>query len=149
MSGLQLWVAASVPIGAALLMVALAHGAGAVTITDDYGGRIRDYLIKYRALERSSEPVVIDGVCGSACTILLGIIPASRICVTPRAAFQFHAAWDQTPNGGQVINPAGNSVLLAYYPRKVKNWIGRHGGLRAQILTLEGAELAAMYPRCR
>ena len=126
----------------------LAQATGTVTISDDRGGRIGDYLAKYQALKRSGEEVVVDGTCASACTMLLGIIPANRICVTPRAVFEFHAAWDMTPSGGKTISRAGDRVLWSYYPGKVRRWIVRHGGLRTQILFLRDGELAAMFPSC-
>ena len=40
----------------------------------------------------SGEHVVIDGPCLSACTLLTGIIPSDRVCVTQRAVLGFHAA---------------------------------------------------------
>jgi hypothetical protein len=45
--------------------------------------------------------VAIDGTCASACTLLLGVIPHNRICVTPRAVLAFHAAWDPSLTGAQ------------------------------------------------
>jgi hypothetical protein len=64
----------------------------AVRIYDDCGGHIGEYLAKYHALRVSGEQVVIDGICASACTMLLGTIPRDRICVTQRAVLEFHAA---------------------------------------------------------
>jgi hypothetical protein len=54
-------------------------------ILDDSGGRIGTYLTRYEALRKSGQRVAIDGTCASACTLLLGVIPHNRICVTPRA----------------------------------------------------------------
>ena len=45
---------------------------------------------------------MIDGACLSACTLVLGIVPRERICVTQRAMLGFHAAWMPGPAG-----PAG------------------------------------------
>jgi hypothetical protein len=63
-------------------------------ISNDSGGRIGIYLTKFSALRRTGQPVMIDGTCASACTIVVGMIPRNHICVTPRAALAFHAAWD-------------------------------------------------------
>ena len=63
-------------------------------ILDDSGGRIGAYLSRYEVLRKSGQRVAIDGTCASACTLLLGVIPHNRICVTPRAVLAFHAAWD-------------------------------------------------------
>jgi hypothetical protein len=135
-------------LSAILLMISVMSASAAVTIYDDRGGQIGDYLAKYQALRASGERVVVDGVCASACTMVLGEVPRSRICVTPRAVFQFHTAWDPTP-GGQVVNSAGNRILWSNYPSDVRNWISRHGGLRPKIIDLRGPELTAMFPSCR
>jgi hypothetical protein len=132
-----------------LLMMSVASASATVTINDDRGGQIGDYLAKYQALRASGERVAIDGICASACTMLLGEIPRNRICVTPRAVFEFHTAWNPTPSGNQVVNSAGNQILWSSYPRDVRKWISRHGGLRPQVIYLRGPELAAMYPICR
>jgi hypothetical protein len=131
-----------------LLLTSLTPASATVRISDDRGGQIGDYLARYQALRASGERVEIDGVCASACTMLLGEIPRNRICVTPRAVLEFHTAWDPTAAGGQVANSAGNQILWSTYPSDVRQWISRHGGLRTEILSLRGPELAAMYPAC-
>lgn len=133
---------------AMLLLLGTLSAAATVRIYDDRGGQIGVYLDKYHALRRSGERVEIDGLCASACTMLLGSIPESRICVTPRAVLEFHSSWDPTPSG-EVISSAGNRILWSTYPPKIRRWILRHGGLRLQIIYLRGPELAAMYPACR
>jgi hypothetical protein len=79
--------------------------------------------------------------------MLLGIIPRNRICVTPRAILEFHAAW--SPSGDTVVSSEGNRYLWSNYPHEIRAWIKRHGGLGAQIIYLRGPELQAMYPACR
>jgi hypothetical protein len=133
---------------ATLLMLSLAPASATSRISDDRGGRIGSYLARFQALKKSGDRVEIDGLCASACTMLLGIIPADRICVTPQAVLEFHTAWDPTPSGGQIVNTEGNAILWAHYPEKIRRWIDRHGGLREQILDLQGPELAAMYQAC-
>ena len=89
-------LAATVIAASAVLWPAAAATAAAPAerILDDSGGRIGSYLNRYEALRKSGQRVVIDGTCASACTLLLGLIPHDRICVTPRAVLAFHAAWD-------------------------------------------------------
>ncbi|MDU6747840.1 MAG: hypothetical protein E6447_08990, partial [Bradyrhizobium sp.] len=62
-----------------LAVVLLLSGVGAshavVRIADDRGGRIGTYVDKYQGLRSSGEYVIIDGLCASACTIVLGAIP--------------------------------------------------------------------------
>jgi hypothetical protein len=123
-----------------------AAAAAAELILDDSGGRIGAYLSRYEALRKSGQRVAIDGTCASACTILLGVIPHDRICVTPRAVLAFHAAWDPSLTGAQT-NAAGTKYL--WYPGDVRRWIARHGGLRSRTIYLGGRELAAMFQTCR
>lgn len=130
------------------LVMAITAASAAVRVYDDPGGQIGNYLAKYRALRSSGERVEIDGLCASACTMLLGTIPRNRICVTPRAVLEFHSAWDPTPSGGEAISQAGNQILWSNYPSQVRKWISRHGGLGSRVIQLRGPALAAMYPPC-
>ena len=134
---------------AALLLAGARPGVAAVTITDDPGGRIGTYIAKFEALRQSGERVIVSGTCSSACTMLLGIVPRSRICVTPSAVFQFHTAWDLSPTGQQIVSEAGNRVLWSKYPADVRNWITQHGGLGQGIMSLSGPALARMVPACK
>jgi hypothetical protein len=131
-----------------LMMIVSTSSSAVVRVYEDDGGQIGDYLAKYKALRVSGEQVIIDGTCASACTMLLGMIPRQRICVTPRAVLAFHAAWNPMPDGKQAVSEAGNRYLWSSYPPNVREWISRHGGLRQQIIYLRGAELQAMYPTC-
>ena len=135
-------------MAAVLLLASMVSASATVRIYNDSGGQIGEYLAEYEALQVSGENVIIDGTCASACTMILGVIPRNRICVTPRAVLEFHAAWDLAP-GGQVVSSAGSHLLWSNYPSKVRNWISRHGGLRSQMIYLRGPELFAMYPICR
>ncbi len=63
-----------------------------VRISGDPGGEVAAYLHKYEEIRDSGQRVVIDGPCLSACTLLTGIIPRNRVCVTSRAVLGFHAA---------------------------------------------------------
>jgi hypothetical protein len=139
---------ARVAAAAMLLTMNVSSASATVRISDDRGGQIGDYLTKYHALRENGEQVMIDGTCASACTMLLGVIPRNRICVTPRAVLAFHSAWTPTSEGEQ-ISSAGNYYLWSNYPPTVRKWIIQHGGLHARIIYLSGAELAAMYPACR
>ena len=62
-------------------------------ITRDHGGLVDQYKVKYASIRDRGERVVIDGICNSACTLVLGIVPLNRICVTPRASLGFHMAY--------------------------------------------------------
>ena len=121
----------------------------AVRITDDHGGNIGEYWARFIALRNSREQIIIDGRCSSACTLVLGIVPRDRICVTANALLGFHAAWRPGLLGLKVINEPGTRTLLNFYPEPVREWIARNGGLSTGMLYLSGPELMAMYRQCR
>ena len=117
-------------------------------IADDRGGQIGTYLNKYQSLRTSGETVIIDGLCASACTIVLGSVPRDKICVTSRANFGFHAAWDFAANGREVTNRDATQTLYSMYPPAVRRWIAARGGLKPQMIFLRGNELMSMYRSC-
>src|SRR3954454_22912131 len=80
---------------AAVAIVGLVGQSASATvrITDDWGGQIGGYLDRFKSVRDSGEKVIIDGPCMSACTLVLGVVPGDRICVTSRARLGFHAAW--------------------------------------------------------
>jgi hypothetical protein len=136
-------------LGAALLIAATATGASAtMRISGDVGGRIGTYVDQFSEIRNSGERVVIDGACLSACTLVLGIVPRNRICVTRRAMLGFHAAWMPGANGRPVPSAVGTQALWDLYPRNVRRWINSRGGLSSKMMFLRGSELMAMYPQC-
>jgi hypothetical protein len=139
-------VAAALVLVSAFCLVSRAQAA--MRIADDRGGRIGTYIDKYESLKASNETVVIDGMCASACTIVLGTISPDRICITPKANLGFHAAWDFGPGGQQVTNPVATRMLYQIYPSHIKRWISRRGGLKPGMIFLRGRELAGMYKPC-
>jgi hypothetical protein len=120
-------------------------------VTRDFGGFVEEYKAKYTKVRDRKERVVIDGICNSACTLVLGIVPLNRICATPRASLGFHQAYyDKRWTAGlRVTSVAGTDELMSYYPRPVKTWITRHGGLTAQMKRVfNGADLWAIIDPC-
>jgi len=136
-------------LSAVLLGASATNAAAVVRITDDHGGNIGVYWSRYMALRASGQQVVIDGTCASACTMVLGIVPYDRICVTPNAMLGFHAAWRPGFLGYEVINDPATRTLLNLYPVPIRQWIAHNGGLGLQTIYLSGPELFAMYRQCR
>jgi hypothetical protein len=135
---------------AALLIAAPPTTAAAmVRIADDHGGNVGAYWSRYIALRDNGDQIIIDGTCSSACTLVLGIVPHDRICVTSNAVLGFHAAWRAGFLGRAVINDPGTQTLWNIYPNSIRQWISRHGGLGATTIYLSGSELFAMYRQCR
>jgi hypothetical protein len=126
----------------------ISPASATIRIAGDGGGQIGAYLQRHDAMRQSGERVVIDGPCLSACTMVLGAIPRNRICVTSRALLGFHAAYDLDQSGRQVTNRGGTALMLGHYPRHVRNWIARRGGLSRQMMFLSGRGLASMYASC-
>jgi hypothetical protein len=115
------------------------------------GGFVEEYKAKYTKVRDRKERVIIDGICNSACTLVLGIVPLNRICVTPRASLGFHQAYyDKRWTAGlRVTSVAGTDELMSYYPSPVKAWIAKKGGLTAQMKRVfNGTELWGLIDPC-
>ncbi len=123
--------------------------AGAtMRIASDRGGQIGHYLQAFAMLRSTGENVVVDGDCLSACTLVLGLLPRSRVCATPRARFGFHAAWMPDDSGHPVTSPLGTQALWNIYPTSVRHWISQHGGLSRRMIFLEGNDLGGVVASC-
>ncbi|MBI3435143.1 MAG: hypothetical protein HY056_08710 [Proteobacteria bacterium] len=143
-------VASATAALAALFMVVFAGSAtAAIRIADDPGGQIGTYVARYLAIRQSGQNVIIDGPCISACTMILGLLPRERVCVTPRAVFGFHAAWRRDDSGQMVTSNGGTRLLWEIYPVRIRNWLARKGGLSRKMLLLRGRDLASIYAPCR
>jgi hypothetical protein len=136
-------------IGAVISALAGSEASALTRIQDDVGGRIGEYVENFAALRDSGDQVMIDGACLSACTMVLGLIPRDRICVTERALLGFHAAWLPGPQGRPVHSTIGTQTLWEVYPQHVRKWLVRRGGLQKKMIFLRGRELSAMYPGCQ
>jgi len=124
--------------------------AADVRIVGDPGGEVSSYIRKFHKLRASGERIVIDGPCLSACTLLTGIIPRDRVCVTSRAVLGFHAAsYYDDASRSLVPTREGSRLVMRFYPPAIRAWIDRHGGLMPQLIALHGRELAALYHRCQ
>ena len=124
----------------ALTIVALSAMAGAETIdvSDSHGGLVSAYDARWAGLAARGVHVRIVGPCQSACTVLLGHIPRSNICVTPRAAFGFH----------QAKFPASTARLWAAYSSDIRAWIDAHGGLQKNFIWMRAPDTYRFFKRC-
>jgi hypothetical protein len=135
-------------LAAVLLLAGVGASHAVVRIGEDRGGRIGTYVDKYQGLRSSGETVIIDGLCASACTIVLGAVPHDKICVTSHANLGFHAAWDFGANGRAITNPEATQMLYSMYPSAVRHWIAQRGGLTPHMIFLRGKQLMSMYRPC-
>lgn len=138
----------------ALLLLPLLASAPAraeLHITRDHGGYVEEYKEKYKRIRDRHERVIIDGICNSACTLVFGIVPMNKICVTPRASLGFHQAYyDKAFTFGiKVTSAQGTSDLMSYYPDTVKDWIRRNGGLTTEMKKIRnGVDLWKIVDPC-
>jgi hypothetical protein len=134
-----------------LLLVAATPARADLRITRDHGGYVTEYKAKYERIRDRNERVIIDGICNSACTMVFGIVPLNKVCVTPRASVGFHQAYyDKTFTFGiKVTSSEGTSDLMSYYPDTVKDWIRRNGGLTTEMKKIKnGDELWKIVDPC-
>ena len=120
-------------------------------IARDFGGFVEEYKAKYAKVRDRGERVIIDGICNSACTMVFGIVPMNKICVTPRASLGFHLAYyDKAWTFGMKVTSAeGTSDLMSYYPQPVKAWISRNGGLTNEMKKIKnGSDLWQIVDPC-
>jgi hypothetical protein len=140
---LSIWLFAAL-----LLLAGAGTGHAKVRIANDKGGLIGRYVERYEQLRASRQSVMIDGLCASACTIVLSAIPHNKICVTSKARLGFHAAWDFSARGRAVTNPGATRWLYSMYPSAVRRWIAGRGGLTPRTIFLRGRQLESMYRPC-
>lgn len=126
-------------IRVALFLLALAAPAQALTIYHDDGGYVADYMARFANVLRSGERVEIRGDCRSACTLVLGIVPRERMCVTAQARFGFHRAYIFDGRGRPQDSAAGTEILMAIYPPSVRAWLAAHGGLTRTMKFMSAA----------
>jgi hypothetical protein len=138
-----------------LLIATLTLAAGTAhadyRITRDFGGYVEEYKTKYQRIRDRGERVIIDGICNSACTMVFGIVPMNKICVTPRASLGFHQAYyDKSFTFGVKVTSAGGTAdLMSYYPQPVKAWINRKGGLTPDMKKVKnGMDLWTIVDPC-
>ncbi len=125
-----------------LTLLAISPARADLHITRDHGGYVEEYKAKYARIRDRHERVIIDGICNSACTLVFGIVPMNKICVTPRASVGFHQAYyDKAYTFGiKVTSTEGTSDLMSYYPDSVKEWIRRNGGLTTEMKKIKNGD---------
>ena len=121
-----------------LFVAATAVRAETINVSDSHGGVVADYDARWAGLAAQGVNVRIVGPCQSACTVLLGHIPKSRICVTPAASFGFHLAQ----------NPKSTATLWGAYDGEIQAWITQHGGLTSQFIWMRAPDTYRFFHKC-
>ena len=125
-------------IGVVFLLLARTAWAETIEVSDNHGGSVAQYESRWAGLAARGVDVKIIGPCQSACTVLLGHIPRSRICVTPNASFGFHLA-----NLGRATETLRNA-----YQADIRAWIDAHGGLTKDFIWLRAPEIFRFFKKC-
>ena len=122
----------------AMLLVAGVARAETIDVDDNHGGRVSEYNARWSGLAARGVNVRIVGPCQSACTVLLGHIPRSRICVTPEASFGFHLA----------KRADATATLWNAYGGDIRGWINKHGGLGADFIWMRAPDTYRYFRKC-
>ena len=142
---------------------------GVIRLHNDPGGLITAYRDRFIQARDNGERVIIDGMCISACTLAVGILPRGRVCVTPKAVLGFQAAWKPPSDWvlslraligiprplrlaaskeDRIPNDTATRFMVNTYPPELQQWINQHAGLTPKLILLRGKELAAIVPKC-
>lgn len=116
----------------------------------DPGGEVGTYIRFFERVRDSGLDVIVDGECVSACTLLMGIIPKERICLTSRSSFGFHQAADGET--GQAVPDITKRLNRYFYPKVVKDWIANwekeHGPLTLDVVYMLPDDFKGYYKMC-
>ena len=119
-------------------LVASIAAAETIDVSDSHGGSVAAYSQRWKALAARGVSARIVGKCQSACTVLLGYIPRSRICVTPAASFGFHLAHRTDATG----------MLWNAYASDIRGWINAHGGLEKNFKWMSAPDTYRYFHKC-
>jgi hypothetical protein len=106
-----------------------------VRLTNEKGGNIERHIARFQQLAASGANVEIVGVCKSACTMILGIVPRNRLCATPGTVFEFHAANYTDRYGRNVQNDSWTERMTQFWPENVKNWVAKNNATASMDFT--------------
>ena len=85
----------------------------------------------------------VDDDCMSACTMMIGRIPAANICVSPVAQFAFHSAYSMS-FAGPVYAKEATRLIWQYYPDELRKLLaerGWDGGEHPDFIYIKGTEI--------
>jgi hypothetical protein len=123
---------------AALTPLSKPATAETIEVYDNHGGSVAAYNARWSGLAARGVSVRVVGPCKSACTVLLGHIPRSKICVTPNASFGFHLAKREDMT----------QLLRQLYPPYIKSWINSRGGLTIDFKWMRAPDTYRYFRKC-
>src|SRR3954470_18400941 len=119
-------------------LLPLAASAETIDISDNHGGSVAQYNARWTELAGRGVNVRVVGPCQSACTVLMGRILRSRICVTPEASFGFHLA----------RRVDATETLRRAYAADITAWINAHGGLTQDFIWMRAPDTFRYFRKC-
>jgi hypothetical protein len=131
-------------VALALLLAGPAFAEKAVIIDDDGGGEVDTYLSWYQRLKASGVPVVLRGICESACGFVL-MLPPKQVCVESTASLGFHLA-----TSGHTPMPDYSAALFRRYtPASVQHWLSDKT-LTSMMIFMTADEIVSLgvFPAC-
>lgn len=108
------WVAA-----AAVVAVPVALGTGAVNLTPQQeplriysspGGSVFEFIGEYNRIRTEGQKVELRGVCASACTFFLGMLPKEQVCYDKKVYLGFHGVY----RGGFMTAPTFDPAMTKW-----------------------------------
>ena len=110
------------------------------------GGNLAQFRETAAELRKAKTPIIVDGPCYSACTVLVDEDRA-QVCITERAVFGYHqgtvVGWLSAQHG-----QTEDRTQVPYSP-DVAAWIEAHGGLpTADVLMMRYPDASGFYRAC-
>lgn len=116
----------------------------------DPGGDIETYLMWFKRVAKSGATLRINGACISACTYGLGIVPASRTCITNRASFGFHQTTRETRRHTFVVDRKFTKAINEkLYPKWVKDFLAKKPPLTLDLTFMTAKDMRGHLKPCR
>ena len=110
-------------------------------ITFSAGGNVLGFREQGQELAAHSTPVIVDGPCLSACTLLVDEA-RSNVCITDRAVFGYHQSY--ADRGGE-----RSYTPLEYKTPGLDAYLEGHGGEpQGRFLMVPFAQAKAFYQPC-
>lgn len=138
-------------VGAFLMLGMATQAQATIVITEDPGGIVDEYVLRWETVRAAADRVVVAGPCASACTTMLGIVPDANICATKQGVFLFHSAVEMIPGQPKTarFSPAGTAELWQAYPERVRAMLrqrGWHGQEHPGLVAIRGDDIVQACP---
>jgi hypothetical protein len=112
---------------------------GSIAVINGRGGSIAQHTEMWRNHARTGGAVRISGDCRSACTLVFGQIPRSRICISAGARLGFHRGRSE----------AATQAMWRGYPPGMRAWINANGGMTPSFIWMSAEDAWRLgFKRC-